>query len=524
MIKHNKNPAERMQSIHDSLSRAVYSKVQEAKMNYTLGRVNGMEELPDQKRYTSYDEIKSASRDVEVHGADGTNEEDWEEERSPSGKKNTLLNRSDADGEELEESRSGDANAKKQVRVLENKNGTYTVQVRKAGTKDPFVDIAHNKTRKVAEKMRKDIESGKGYQADLFKESKLDPVGRADDDIDNDGDVDDEDKYLKNRRKAIKKSMNEAPVGFLEEKITKKGSNRYAYAGIKDRKNFDVHVDKGRRPYMDGWYISLLHVPAPNETEDEGEFRMYRDDLKDALRLAERLIKHIDFNRARRMVVSGEDAEHIFHESSRGRHIEDFLEEGFSDKQLDALKKGFAGVNKVDPSSPTYKKLIKKLDDMDKDQLTQIADANIKFVSVLAKNRLRNLKESAPLQEAKFKVGDTVMFDRGRVLPKGKGKIKEIKSGKHGNTYVIDGGSKFDTYASENEISLAESELSESVKAIKSIAKSGKDSEITLDDDEEFELDGDVAKALVDKASDSEIKKALKDYESMMKLINKVLR
>jgi len=37
--------------------------------------------------------------------------------------------------------------------------------------------------------------------------SKLDPVGQADADIDNDGDVDKSDKYLHNRRKTIKKAM-----------------------------------------------------------------------------------------------------------------------------------------------------------------------------------------------------------------------------------------------------------------------------------------------------------------------------
>ena len=39
------------------------------------------------------------------------------------------------------------------------------------------------------------------------KETKMDPVGKADADIDNDGDVDSSDKYLHNRRKAIKKAM-----------------------------------------------------------------------------------------------------------------------------------------------------------------------------------------------------------------------------------------------------------------------------------------------------------------------------
>ena len=41
----------------------------------------------------------------------------------------------------------------------------------------------------------------------ITEKKKMDPVGKADADIDNDGDVDKSDDYLKNRRKAIKKSM-----------------------------------------------------------------------------------------------------------------------------------------------------------------------------------------------------------------------------------------------------------------------------------------------------------------------------
>ena len=48
---------------------------------------------------------------------------------------------------------------------------------------------------------------GKHYKAKTKKEDKLDPVGKEDDDVDNDGDVDSSDKYLKKRRSAIKKSM-----------------------------------------------------------------------------------------------------------------------------------------------------------------------------------------------------------------------------------------------------------------------------------------------------------------------------
>ena len=39
------------------------------------------------------------------------------------------------------------------------------------------------------------------------KQEKLDPVGKEDDDIDNDGDVDSSDKYLAKRRKAISKAI-----------------------------------------------------------------------------------------------------------------------------------------------------------------------------------------------------------------------------------------------------------------------------------------------------------------------------
>lgn len=43
-------------------------------------------------------------------------------------------------------------------------------------------------------------------------EAKLDPVGKEDDDVDNDGDVDKSDKYLKKRRAAIKKAINTKPA------------------------------------------------------------------------------------------------------------------------------------------------------------------------------------------------------------------------------------------------------------------------------------------------------------------------
>ena len=50
-----------------------------------------------------------------------------------------------------------------------------------------------------------------------LKEAKLDPVGKEDDDINNDGKVDKTDKYLKKRRDTISKNIKEAEMTAGEE-------------------------------------------------------------------------------------------------------------------------------------------------------------------------------------------------------------------------------------------------------------------------------------------------------------------
>jgi hypothetical protein len=54
-----------------------------------------------------------------------------------------------------------------------------------------------------------------GEDEDVY-EANLDPVGQEDDDIDNDGDVDDSDEYLRNRRKVIAKAMQKESFGLDE--------------------------------------------------------------------------------------------------------------------------------------------------------------------------------------------------------------------------------------------------------------------------------------------------------------------
>ena len=59
---------------------------------------------------------------------------------------------------------------------------------------------------KPAPRLQEPAEEGKKLSSRLYKE-KLDPVGKEDGDIDNDGDEDETDKYLLKKRKAISKAI-----------------------------------------------------------------------------------------------------------------------------------------------------------------------------------------------------------------------------------------------------------------------------------------------------------------------------
>ena len=57
-------------------------------------------------------------------------------------------------------------------------------------------------------------------EASGVKKEKLDPVGKEDGDIDNDGDKDASDKYLAKRRKTIKKAMKKEELDLDEGKMS----------------------------------------------------------------------------------------------------------------------------------------------------------------------------------------------------------------------------------------------------------------------------------------------------------------
>ena len=83
---------------------------------------------------------------------------------------------------------------------------------------------------------------------------KLDPVGKEDGDIDNDGDKDDSDKYLAKRRKAISKAIKKDQKEELDKedkptvqkvvKMLKKASKAHADQSKSLEKDLQDNVDK----------------------------------------------------------------------------------------------------------------------------------------------------------------------------------------------------------------------------------------------------------------------------------------
>ena len=91
---------------------------------------------------------------------------------------------------------------------LNDLSKAYLDQIAEKKKDDTYLEPDMKKRQANNEKARKDMEKmGTSMKNPHFEEKKLDPVGQEDADIDNDGDVDSSDKYLKKRRKAIGKAM-----------------------------------------------------------------------------------------------------------------------------------------------------------------------------------------------------------------------------------------------------------------------------------------------------------------------------
>ena len=148
---------------------------------------------------------------------------------------------------------------------------------------------------------------------------KLDPVGKEDDDIDNDGDVDKTDKYLLNRRKAIKKAVDKQDVKeALNPEVSKTVNNlikamakRYDYseqdavfaimAALKQRdfdgvneemdpqrpkdKEFDLAQQLSKLTPEDREKLAMIQQMISKEKMEEGEGSTLKLSAKDMEKL-----------------------------------------------------------------------------------------------------------------------------------------------------------------------------------------------------------------------------------------------
>ena len=58
------------------------------------------------------------------------------------------------------------------------------------------------------------------------------------------------------------------------------------------------------------------------------------------------------------------------------------------EQQIAELRTAYGALERVDTSSPVYENLLKALDLLDTPKLQMLADAQIKWVSMLARNRV----------------------------------------------------------------------------------------------------------------------------------------
>jgi len=92
----------------------------------------------------------------------------------------------------------------------------------------------------------------------------------------------------------------------------------------------------------------------------------------------------------------------------------------FSDAQLQQLKKAYADLEKINVTSPTYKKLKAMIARMDKGALEKVARAKIRFVSQIAARELAAKGVKLKAGEYMESVQEGVIDDYNALKAKGK--------------------------------------------------------------------------------------------------------
>ncbi len=103
------------------------------------------------------------------------------------------------------------------------------------------------------------------------------------------------------------------------------------------------------------------------------------------------------------------------------------VNEKFDNTHLGLLKYAYKDIDKINPADPMYKRVVVMLDKLSKQELKQIADADIKFLSLLAKNRLMKTEGDEMNDPQEITVGNykTRYFD---VCPGASNLYKDIES------------------------------------------------------------------------------------------------
>ena len=185
---------------------------------------------------------------------------------------------------------------------------------------------------------------GKAYKTK--KREALDPVGKADADIDNDGDVDSSDEYLHKRRKAIKKSMKDDEKPIDESKSSSgyelyhpdfSSAMQHAYKHAKAKLGVDVDPEEIDRKVAMG--------PSKPSKGKTNSYRLLDKNGKKAI--------HVQ-------VYGMDNGKYELNMYKESVDLEEAKSVDYGSRMTDAQKKKFHDLKKKMTGGPEYQKIMRK--------------------------------------------------------------------------------------------------------------------------------------------------------------------
>ena len=186
-------------------------------------------------------------------------------------------------------------------------------------------------------------------------------------------------KYAKEVIKVLGESVE------LEEKVMKGETAPFV---VKQRDGNYITTTQGKKIKYVGREVSK----AKRFTKKDAEYFAGMSRGSQVIELDETVEGFASDAQRRAAFASGYKAK-----GKKGKKEEVEVDEASEKQMMDMLRKEYGKISKVDPGSPTYKKLTDMLDRLAKSNpqlLKKLADAKIKFVSPLALNRVNRMKES----------------------------------------------------------------------------------------------------------------------------------